>query len=407
MFRVIFLIALLIPFSYSSTGNLIVKVYNLDGKVAPQNTKVLLYDDKGNFLEDSFVDSEGKVTFYNKPSGYYTIEVYQYSSLTIFWGSERVFIPSGSTNTFSFTRKEPYLLDISLSSSSIALGEFVEISITLRNPIKEGKEVYVKWVMDRDKNLPYDFELTSGTVNLKDQFTYKFLFKPLDIGLYYLLVILYSGKVTDVSEWVKTLKVEVKPLKIDVKTDKVTYELGNDLKVLGKVDPVKENNYIFIQLLDPDNKTISSSKILPNFNGEFSLTLLNFNRDMKEGKYTIIARYVDVSSNYKFNYFYRLEGKEVFLKPENFELKENTIYVKYKNRSSFSREVIIYLQIKDLKGTVVSIAGIKKEVEGRKEVDFYLNLNLKAGEYKAESFLWEANTLSPLAEKGELIFVIK
>ncbi|MEM4312225.1 MAG: Ig-like domain-containing protein [Nitrososphaerales archaeon] len=114
-------------------------------------------------------------------------------------------------------------------------------------------------------------------------------------------------------------------------------------------------------------------------------------------------------------------GTATFAKPDVVEttgtdfkpapVKPNTaffVHAKYSNKGATPQEVIMYVQIKDAAGTVVFISALKTTVGVGASAEAFLGpaAGLPAGSYKAESFIWDAKTLSPLGEKGELTIVI-
>ncbi|MEM4311884.1 MAG: hypothetical protein QXX95_05790 [Nitrososphaerales archaeon] len=294
------------------------------------------------------------------------------------------------------------------------------------NPESEPKIVQVRLIMDRDKNPPYDYDVTSGRVNVPASSThsFEFLFVTSKAGTYYRYGVGYALyneiKVTDQWSWGDPLKVEVKPLSVSVKTDKSIYEAGDTLLVSGRVSPLKQGNHISIQVLDPNN-TIAVTQVSPDSYGKYIASVLKFSESMKEGKYSVIARYLGASAKTTFSFFHKLVGTMVFGKPELIELtdtnfepitpKENDpffVHVKYTNMASASKEVIVYTQIKDAKEVVVYLGALKTSIAPKASAEAFLGpaTGLLAGNYKAETFIWDADTLSPLGEKGEILFTI-
>ncbi|GBC74832.1 hypothetical protein HRbin06_00139 [archaeon HR06] len=114
-------------------------------------------------------------------------------------------------------------------------------------------------------------------------------------------------------------------------------------------------------------------------------------------------------------------GTATFAKPDVVEttgtdfrpapVKPNTaffVHAKYTNKAASPQEVIMYVQIKDAAGVVVYISALKTTVDPNKSAEAFLGpaTGLPAGRYTAETFVWDAKTLTPLGEKGELTIVI-
>lgn len=92
-----------------------------------------------------------------------------------------------------------------------------------------------------------------------------------------------------------------------VKTDKLTYGLGEFIKVSGTVPDIKKimmppgGYVVYIDLLDPSAKIINSTKAKPNaidytYSASFTIT----SSQSQQGTYTLQAKFADFASEAKF-----------------------------------------------------------------------------------------------------------
>jgi hypothetical protein len=148
--------------------------------------------------------------------------------------------------------------------------------------------------------------------------------------------------------------------------------------------------------------------------------------DLATGDHTVEISVADNAGNtatasVTFKVAIAVVGTEVFKKPDIIE-PTNTmfqpttpsanvgflIHVKYTNKATTSQEVIMYVQIKNAAGAVVFLGAIRTTVGVGQAAEAYLGpaAGLPSGVYTVETFIWDADTLSPLGEMGTLTLSI-
>jgi ligand-binding sensor domain-containing protein len=164
--------------SASLVGSLYVIVKDVDGTTLPTpgGGLVGLFDSGGKQF-GSFValGNDGTVTFTNVPAGSgYSYQVW-HNPGTLFgqayWGSTSgISITANSTTSSSFVRNQPIVAGLKVyngttdvTGQTVAAGSVLRLELTIRNPNTSPLDVRGRFVVDRDKNPPFDIDTLGAT----------------------------------------------------------------------------------------------------------------------------------------------------------------------------------------------------------------------------------------------------
>ncbi|MGP8057024.1 MAG: PKD domain-containing protein [Nitrososphaerales archaeon] len=181
------------PVAEAASGNLTMKVYNVDGTPAyglGGNTHVDLVDSNGVYYPTQTIDSSSTVTWTGIPAGSYTIYVFHdpqnEMGLVEYWGSGQLVVNSGVTTSASFRRYTPYITAGTLSSTTIELGQSVTYAVTVTNPGAASVSCDAQLVVDRDQAPPWDYNSISSIVSIASggSYTYSWVVTPSATGTY-------------------------------------------------------------------------------------------------------------------------------------------------------------------------------------------------------------------------------
>ena len=201
----------------TSITELKVQVLNINGR-SVDGAEVWRYDVNWNYLDKKVTQNGGWATWSPIDAGTYWLEVY-YSGE--YWGTYKVSIEVSKTNTYTLIRSEPYCSKIDYPAS-ITGDESATIKIIVTNPNKNlDKSVKVRLILDRGKNSPYDFDMTSDPITISKSGgtgTFTFTFTPYTgSGTYYIAYYVYTWlpgpqkwELTDHYVWGYTLIVNIK-----------------------------------------------------------------------------------------------------------------------------------------------------------------------------------------------------
>lgn len=196
-----------------ATGDLHFVVENVEGgseEVPRENGEVIIIDEDGNKVDEKRTDplnegdGKGEVTFEDlDPDEDYQLQVYHEPDETPlasreFWGKVTdVSVSSGEPEKVTFTRYQPYLLDLqvfnpggeNVTGQTVRPGVTYAVKLTVMN---EGaaQEVQTRLVLDRDKqseNGAFDYERTSQQLPIAtgDTRTFTFEYTPREGGEVY------------------------------------------------------------------------------------------------------------------------------------------------------------------------------------------------------------------------------
>jgi len=162
-----------------TTGNLQVKVYNIEGRPLTWSgtVEVVLYD--SNYVRVTSKSASFSpdvnyvpVVFTGLQAGTYIIEVYQTPNsglrLREFWGANTgVEVRPGETRTFEFYRHTQVLWGVRFEGldvqEQLPLGRSTTPKVTVKNYETFGIETKVRLIIDRDGSPPFDYDRTVAT----------------------------------------------------------------------------------------------------------------------------------------------------------------------------------------------------------------------------------------------------
>ena len=253
----------------SFAGNLTVTVYNINGNLASTmsgNTWVQLYNSNYSLLSNGvqYINSTSQVMWSNLQTGTYYIEVYHTPTSGIneteFWGANSVTISAGSTTSYTFTRHAPWVYSVQYSSSSIALGQNVTITVSVKNQESYSLAIYAQLVFSASKQEPYAFNQSSQNISVPGNSTYTFTytFAPNSTGTYYVDATafgMYNNKftVTDQWTWSMPLSVSATP---NINLDILNASLSTQYPVEG------QTFYLDLKVHNPNSAGINAPSFL-------------------------------------------------------------------------------------------------------------------------------------------------
>lgn len=206
----------------SANGNIIVTVYNVNGRPASTVPGVvyglLVSNSSGNVVAVATMNASSQLVFTGVPPGAYQLYVYHYPNselnATEYWGSMQVTASAGATSTYAFRRGTPWIYAI--TSSYLGNGSYsitVEVDNVMGSPVQGAVSIMIS---------PY-MEFSSAT-NVTRQVTYdpgvnsySFTFTPSAGGAYSAYAVAYSyvsnprgaPVATDQYNWTQVLVAEV------------------------------------------------------------------------------------------------------------------------------------------------------------------------------------------------------
>ncbi|MHC1733387.1 MAG: choice-of-anchor D domain-containing protein [Bacteroidales bacterium] len=185
----------------TSTGNLSITIYNVDG-TKQSGTKVFLFDSTGTQQvpgSPKITDSNGIAGYSNLTPDSYVIQVeYQPTGVTPsvneLWGSKSVTVIANQTSSVRFDRAMP-TIDIRQSPAiiippNVIVGTSSTIQVKVFSPQGATYSTRVKLILDRSKSSPYDvaeFACTPNPTNVgSSSTTFSCPFTVSSEGTYYI-----------------------------------------------------------------------------------------------------------------------------------------------------------------------------------------------------------------------------
>jgi pimeloyl-ACP methyl ester carboxylesterase len=151
-------------------GTLNINIKNAGG-ASVQNAYAIRYPSVwGNSIDTRTSDADGVVKWENVNSGKYNFEFYSKSDVATreYWGYEDTWaVPTGSTSTMTFTRREPYALgfkvfdgNTEVTGGSVRQGKLLKLQVEVQNMSQVQRNVGVVISLDQNQDATADYTLS-------------------------------------------------------------------------------------------------------------------------------------------------------------------------------------------------------------------------------------------------------